>query len=400
MKRITLLVLMLASVLAYGQKPVKPNLNKALKALQEGKLDEAKEIIDVAAADEKVMKDGKTWYYRGLIYAALDTTAAYKSLAEEPLKTAVESFKKADELGKPGSEYSYSPQNGLTMFPKSQQLEMLANYYLDKSIKMLQQGEDYAGSVAIGQKTIQIFENLMKTYPNDTLTYYVVGIAAQNAENYDVALDSFNKYFKRGGKSRDAYIVLYQIYSGPKEDKLKALEIVREAKAKFPNNADFPKLEIGLLIDLDKISEAKEGLEKAVASEPDNKIYHFYLGYVYAKQEQWEDAKKQYEEALKIDPNYFDAQYQLAQVYFLDAHRVKKEMSNLGISAADKKRKFELDKVLVDKYRVALPYWEKAEKLNPSDIDVLDKLSSIYAELGETAKADRIEKRLKELGAE
>jgi tetratricopeptide (TPR) repeat protein len=404
MKRITLLVLMLASVLAYGQKPVKPNLNKALKAFQEGKLDEAKEIIDVAATDEKMMKDGKTWYYRGLVYAALDTTsnAGYKSLAQEPLNTAVESFKKADELGKAGTDYSISATlaTGVAVYTKSQQLEMLANYYLDKSIKTLQDGEDYAGSVAQGQKTIQLFENTMKTYANDTLTYYVVGIAAQNAENFDVALDSFNKYFKRGGKSRDAYVVLYQIYSGPKEDKQKALEVVREAKAKLPNNPDFPKLEIGLLIDLDKIAEAKEGLEKAVVAEPENKIYHFYLGYVYSKLEQWDDAKKQYNESLRIDPSYFDAQYQLAQIYFIDAYKIKKEMANLGISAADKKKKLELDKVLVEKYKVALPYWEKAEKMNPSDVDVLDKLSNIYSELGDNAKADRVEKRLKELGAE
>jgi tetratricopeptide (TPR) repeat protein len=404
MKRITLLVLMLASVLAYGQKPVKPNLNKALKAYQDGKLDEAKEIIDVAATDEKVMKDGKTWYYRGLIYAAIDTTSntAYKSLAQEPLKTAVESFKKADELVKAGTDYSITNTlpSGITVLTKPQQLEILANYYLGKSIKFLQDGEDYKGSITEGQKAIQIFENNLKVYPNDTLTYYVVGLAAQNAEDYDVAIESFNKFFQKGGKSRDAYVVLYQIYSGPKEDKNKALEIVREAKAKLPNNPDFPKLEIGLLIDLDRVAEAKEGLEAAVKKEPDNKIYHFYLGYVYSKLEKWDDAKKEFNEALRIDSNYFDAQYQLAQIYFIDAYKIKKEMANLGISAADKKKKFELDKVLVEKYKVALPYWEKAEKMNPSDVDVLDKLSNIYTELGDNAKADRVEKRLKELGAE
>jgi tetratricopeptide (TPR) repeat protein len=399
MKRITLLVLMLASVLAYGQKPVKPNLNKALKALQEGKLDEAKQIIDVAATDEKAMKEGKTWYYRGLIYAAIDTTATYKSLADSALQIAVQSFKKADQMGK-SADYTYAIPNSTNIIAKDQQLFNLATYYLGKSIKLLQDGEDYAASVAEGQKAIQVFENDLKAYSNDTLTYYVVGLAAQNAENYDVAIESFNKFFQKGGKSRDAYVVLYQIYSGPKEDKNKALEIVREAKAKLPNNPDFPKLEIGLLIDLDRVAEAKDGLEKAIANEPDNKIYHFYLGYVYSKLERWDDAKKQFNEALRIDSKYFDAQYQLAQIYFIDAYKIKKEMANLGISAADKKRKFELDKVLVEKYKVALPYWEQAEKMNPSDVDVLDKLSNIYTELGDNAKADRVEKRLKELGAE
>src|SRR5688500_6586982 len=99
-KRITLLVLMLTSLLTYGQKPVKPNLKKALKSLQDGNLAEAKENIDAATTYEMTMNDGKTWSYRGLIYAALDTTskAEFKALAKEPLTTAVESFVKADQL--------------------------------------------------------------------------------------------------------------------------------------------------------------------------------------------------------------------------------------------------------------------------------------------------------------
>jgi hypothetical protein len=70
------------------------------------------------------------------------------------------------------------------------------------------------------------------------------------------------------------------------------------------------------------------------------------------------------------------------------------------MSAADKKKSAELDKLLVEKYRVALPYWEKAEQLNPKDVDVLDRLRTIYYYLGEDAKEQRVTKRLKELGAD
>jgi hypothetical protein len=56
-------------------------------------------------------------------------------------------------------------------------------------------------------------------------------------------------------------------------------------------------------------------------------------------------------------------------------------MQNMGISAADKKKKLELDKVLVEKLKLALPYWEKAEKIKPDDQEVLDTLSQIYVDL-------------------
>src|SRR5687767_15582204 len=113
MKRVIFLMLMLGSAAAFAQKQQKPNIGKALKAMQEGKLNEAKDMIDAATTYEKTMNDGKTWYYRGLIYASLDTTSneSFKSLEPQPLKVALESFAKADQLGKAGSEY-FTQQEG------------------------------------------------------------------------------------------------------------------------------------------------------------------------------------------------------------------------------------------------------------------------------------------------
>ena len=73
-------------------------------------------------------------------------------------------------------------------------------------------------------------------------------------------------------------------------------------------------------------------------------------------------------------------------------------MANLGISAADRKKKLDLDKVLVEKLKAALPYWEKAEKMKPDDQEVLDTLSSIYIDLDMQEQVKRIEARYKELG--
>ncbi|NJM26165.1 MAG: hypothetical protein HC859_12420, partial [Bacteroidia bacterium] len=70
---------------------------------------------------------------------------------------------------------------------------------------------------------------------------------------------------------------------------------------------------------------------------------------------------------MRIDPQYFDAQLYLAKIMYKEAEVIKKEMAALGISDADKKKKFALDKTLVEKLKVALPYWEKAERMNPSD---------------------------------
>lgn len=392
MKKIVLILFMVPA-LVLAQKPIKPNLNKALGFWKEGKLKEAKEMIDVSVADPKLSLDGKAWYYKALIYASLDTTSneSYKTLESNPLEVALESLKKADELGKKDTEYFI---NDATGFPitRTQQFAVLNGYYLNNGVKAYQE-DDYSGSLAS-------FEKSQRVVPEDTTAYYFGAIVSQNMEDWDKAIVNINNFIEKGGKSPDVYSWLISIYSNYKNDKNKALEVAREAKAKHPNNSDFSRMEIGLLIDLDKIEEAKVGLEKAVQEEPDNKVFHFFLGYTYMKLNNIEKAKSSFEASLKIDPQYFDAQLYLAKLVSEDAHKIKREMNNLGISAEDKKRRFELDAVYVAKLKEALPYWEQAEKLNPSDQEVLDELYGMYGDLDMQTQLKRIEKRYKELGIE
>jgi tetratricopeptide (TPR) repeat protein len=394
MKKLLFLMLMLVAVAVSAQKKQKPNITKALKAMQDGQLAEAKQIIDDATTYEKTMNDGKTWYYRGLIYAAIDTTSnpATKALAEDPFKIAMESFEKADQMAKGGSEYFVTEPGGVIPVTKTQQMGQLANHYLNRGAALYQ-----SDSL---EEAVKYFEKTQVILPDDTIAYFYAGIVASSMEDHDKAIANLEKYLEKGGTSSDAYSVMINTYSGAKDDKEKALEVARRAKEKFPENPEFPKVEIGLLIELEKVEEAKKGLEEAVAQDPNNKTYQFYLGYVNSKLENWEEAKKNFSEALRVDPSYFDAQYYLAQIYMIDASKVMDQLKNLGITAADKKKQAELDKLLVEKFRVALPHWEKAEKLKPNDLDVLDRLRTIYYYLGDDANEKRVSAKLKTLNAE
>jgi tetratricopeptide (TPR) repeat protein len=406
MKRITILMLMLAATVVYAQKPVKPNTNKALSLWKDGKLAEAKEMIDAATTYEKTMNNGETWYYRGLIYASIDTIAnpALESLKPGALDVALESFKKADQLSKKGGgEYFVQAQGAIVPTTKAQQLEMLSNYYLNKGINYIQADEpDYEASIVALEKTKKVFEGNIPVYSNDTLTYYVLGLAAYNAEKHDQAIDAMNTFIKKGGKNKDAYLILYRIYSGPKEDKEKALELIRQAKAAQPNNSDFARIEISLLIDLNRVGEAKDGLEKAVQKDPNDKVLHFYLAYANASLKNKDAALKHYQEALRIDPAYFEAQYYMAQLFLIDVDALTKQINGLGISAADNQKKRELFQQRVKKCEEAIPYLEKAERMRAPDkdmqIDVLEKLKLMYYYVADDAKTKAVTAKLKMLG--
>lgn len=405
MKRVFFLLMMLGSVAAIAQKQAKPNLNKALQAWKDGKLNEAKDIIDAATTYEKTMNDGKTWYYRGLIYASLDTTSneQFKTLAPDAYKVSLASFAKAKEMGKAGTDYFITDANNV---PQTQtyQLEVLANYYLDKGLKAFQDDADNARSLELMKKTKGLFEGgLLTPYRNDTLTYYIETLVAQQSDSLDLAIESANKYLQKGGTSRDMYTILYQIYySGPKEDKNKALETVQKARKLFPSNPDYPKMEIGLLIDMGKIEEAKKGLEEAVKTEPGNKILHFYLGYANTRTENHVEARKHFQEALKIDPAYFEAQFYLANTFLVDVDKTSKELSNVPNTAAFSKKRSELVQKRVKESEIAIPYLEKAEKMQAPDkdsqVEVLHKLGQLYYYTADDKNSARVEKRLKELG--
>ena len=99
MKRFALLLFVVASATVFAQKPIKPNLNKALASLQAGKVEEAKQNIDAAITNEKMINDPKTWYYRGLIYSSIDSTSNEQihNLDPNAFQIALEAFAKAEE---------------------------------------------------------------------------------------------------------------------------------------------------------------------------------------------------------------------------------------------------------------------------------------------------------------
>src|SRR5213592_756113 len=103
MKKILFVMLMAMASMVYAQ--VKPSIPKAEKALKEGKLAEAKSIIDATTASQEFMVDkkgkpsknaAKAYYIKALVYFAIDTTRKeeFKSLDPNPFAVAKEAFER------------------------------------------------------------------------------------------------------------------------------------------------------------------------------------------------------------------------------------------------------------------------------------------------------------------
>ena len=403
MKKLILIVL-LAPLAVFAQKAPKPNTNKILSLYQDNKFKEAKEQADVTVADPKAGTDGKAWYYRGLVYVTLDTIPdeSLHNLDPNPLKVALESFKKAEELNKKKeSEYFIMAPGTFNPVNKSQQLEQWTNHYLSKSINLMQQDEpDYAGSYAKAGVARSIFESSLPKYSNDTLTYYIQALAATNLMRYDSAEEASLKYQEKGGKSPDIYLILFQIYS-QKNDMDKALATAKEARAKFPQNEDFAKNELNVYLTTKQYDAAKAMMEKQIVKTPSADNYYL-LGELNRELKNKEEALKAYQEALKIDANHFDSNAAMAEMTYAEVGEVRTQRD----ATKDAAKRQQLYQKIERELKESVPYWERLEAIKPNEENVLYGLQSIYNDLSVydeakyTSKLNRLKAKMKTLGME
>lgn len=400
MKKFVAVIALLVPLAGFSQKEVKPSIPKAEKALKDGKLDEAKAIIDATTASQEFMVDkkgnpsknaAKAWWFKGVIYAAIDTSKneAYKSLEPNPFPIAKEAFDKSKQLDSKATTFM-KDQFGMDV-PISNVNAFMAQAYFNKAIAAYNE-QDYKTAFAMSENTLYFI-------PGDTSVLMNAGVYFGPAANEDdKSLALMREYINKGGKSPDPYIMSFGILRDKKKDLEGALKIAQEAIAKFPDNAEFPKYELDIFIKTNRLPEAKGAMEKQVAQDPTDKESRYFLGVINQELKDLKEARKWYDEALKIDPKYFEPNLAVAELVFLDAKEVKTQMNQLGISKDDMKKRIELDKVYVEKLKIAQPYFENCEKLSPDDPKVLDTLLGIYTDLGNDPQVARITKRMKTLG--
>jgi tetratricopeptide (TPR) repeat protein len=387
MKKLFLILMITAAAGAsYAQK--KPKLNQAESALQKGDLGEAKEIVDEAIVHEKTKDDGKSWYVRGLVYAALDTTSnpQFENLSSDPLAEAMKSFAKADEMNTGDKDYFITDPLGLPI-PKTQQLQQLWAYYLNKGVESYQ-AEDAAAAADWFEKTTVVL-------PKDTTGYIYAASAAQSVEQFDRASQHYYTLVDElDYKNKDVFNALIYIESRVNEDNEKALEVIQKAREAFPEDPEFSRAEITMLINMDKAEEARTKLENELEREPENADLLFTLGVLNDELGDTEAAEEAYSKALEVDPNHYNTLFNLAAMKTNTALDLIKEKNNLGISSADNAKGKEMEKTILTSLEEAIPLWEKANEIKPNDRRTLETMQYIYVQLKENEKAAEVGKQL------
>jgi tetratricopeptide (TPR) repeat protein len=99
-----------------------------------------------------------------------------------------------------------------------------------------------------------------------------------------------------------------------------------------------------------------------------------------------------YKETIALDPNYFDAVFNLGAIYFNKGGDVINEANKLPINESAK-----YEKLLAEGnnyLNLALPYLEKCEVLQPLDKSTLVSLKEIYTRLNMGEKLTAVNSKL------
>jgi tetratricopeptide (TPR) repeat protein len=377
-----LIMLMLAVTVSLSAFTQSKNVNKANTAFGKMEYAEAVALIEPAILDEKTKENGRTWYIRGQIYGAIAMSddESVKAIDPDALMKGVESYKKVLEIEKEGSNYS-----GLSEI----NLNQLTGSVMNKGVEAYQ-ADDF-------ETAMYAFDAYTKVVPEDTTGYIYAALMAQQLERYEDVVKYYQGSFDIGyyPKSGLNTVVYYQLNKLDNPDK--AMEYIKLAMKQYPDDNDFRKTAVDILIKMDKIDEAIAELKVTIEEEPENSMLYTNLGLLYDSQEKYELAVEQYEKALSIDPADRFSLINLAVFYIGKGDKINKEAIDMDVATFRKEGAAFEERAKVE-WNKAVPFLEKVLEADDTDELALQNLHAVYFKLKDYDSAKKMENRRRELG--
>lgn len=370
-------LMVFAITISFGQGK---NVNKANALLTKGELKEAAEAIEPAITFEKTMEKGRTWYVRAQIYDKIAEDEVLSKEYPDALAKAAESYKKTLEYEKEGSTYYGLAQVGY---------DQLYGRTLNKGVENYNSG-DY-------QAAYNSFMEVSMVNPEDTTGYLYGAMMAQELEQYDNAIKNYDKLFEIGYYAKSALGSIIYIYNNEKEDPNKALEYVKLAQEKYPEDNNFQRQEVDILIKMDKLDDAIVQLKNTIDKEPGNALLVSNLAMLYDMTESYDSAEVYYQKALELEPENRNSLINLAVLYIGKGDAIMKKVNEMSIKEFNK----HIDKAEKEsaiEYKKALPLLEKVLSMDENDELGLQNMQAVYAKLKDGDNAEKVYEKRKALG--
>ncbi|PCJ81407.1 MAG: hypothetical protein COA49_04730 [Bacteroidetes bacterium] len=381
MKQFLIIFGILIAGTALGQKEVV----SAYNANKEGDYRAAATYIDQAIQIEKANIKDKTWRYRGDIYLNIAKDSSYAIEYPNALRTAMESFLKAQELDVK-ARYTDEIKFGLAQVQSEANGKGIENYN-NATFDVAGHLFDLASEVA------REFEIV------DTMAIYNAALCYEKANLTDLAIERYSDCAEIEYQVPNVFLFISTLYRNEDNDEA-ALKTLQDARVLYPREQSLIIEELNIYLTNQDFERAKANLEIAAEQDPTNEILWFSLGSVFDNLGNVEEAVDAYKKAIEVKPDYFDANYNLGAMYFNQAVQGINKANEMWKprmtkTEASNQKKLETEsKALFD---IAKPYLEQAHNVDPLDIETIRSLKDIYARTGDDDKYLEMSSLLKSL---
>ncbi|MBR4390948.1 MAG: tetratricopeptide repeat protein [Bacteroidales bacterium] len=383
-KVMILLAVILSANVMMAQKTDRTN---AYMYNKNGQYEKAAESIEKCVNHESFLgmkpKDqAQAWLYRGMIYLNIHQSAELAPKYPDALEKAYEALQnciKAD----PG----YAKDNAQDVYPRVAAIAV--NYFQDGVTNF--NNKVYPEAGASFRKSYEI--SLSGTNP-DTVALVNAALSYQRASMFEDALVNYNELKDLGYNNVDLYKNLAACYNGM-GDQEKGIETIQQGLDKFPGDAGLIIEKVNVYLKQGRGEEALADLNKLQELDPDNPSILFILGTIFGDEKNdifdGQKAIDYYMQAININPNYYDAVYNLGAMYITLSNKLKAEANEItGFSKAEIERYDSLVHQAEDLVRTGLPYVKQAYDAQPSD-DIKHVLKSMYVQLNMMEEAKALE---------
>jgi tetratricopeptide (TPR) repeat protein len=226
----------------------------------------------------------------------------------------------------------------------------------------------------------------------DTVLIYFAGRAAFEDKNYAEANRLFEEAGNYGYNDPLMWVLRKQALFAL-GDTAKGVEVITQAFNKYPEEQTVMYEMINYYLDTEQGDKALELINKAKEGDPSNISLVFTEGTLYDKMGKTKEAERAYLQCIQMNPDYYDAQYNLGVLYYNVAVKIYEEASNIADNATFEKKQAEGDEAL----KVAIPYMEKVATMEPKNQDqfntkrsALETLRTIYYRLKQEDKRQEV----------
>ncbi|WP_299120067.1 tetratricopeptide repeat protein [uncultured Tenacibaculum sp.] len=389
-------------LLSLGLMAQKSELKAAEKAIKKQDVNSAISILNSIEGD--LMMNGEDKYKSKFYFLkgkALATKKDYKNAADalnallamgktkytneaQPLLSQIiqDVSKKAIDLYNNKKDYKNAADN----FYLTYVLSPNDTSFVYNAAVSATQAKDYEGAIKYYKELRKVGYTGIETQylATNTTSGKVENLGSKQNRDLMVKSKQYIKPEDRFSESKTATIVKNIALILKEQGKTdEAIAAFKEARSSNKKDLNLILNEAQLYVDLGKMDKFGELMNEAVALDPNNPTLYYNLGVVNFNQGRMEEAKKYYKKAVELKPDYADAYMNLA-VVVLDKDKAIVEEMNKNLSNFKKYDELALKQKEV--YKEALPYLEKANKLNKS-IDTVKTLMNLYEVLEMEDKA-------------